>query len=72
VHEKLFVIAEAMQFVKNGKVFGLVGIERSGQHDAVRDAAGKSFAGDGIAFDAAGSEGGRDVKEAKEVEEVKE
>ena len=66
VHEELLVVAKSMQLVQDGEAFCLVSIERGGEHDAVRYAAGKDFAGDGIAFDAAGSEGGRDRKEIEE------
>jgi len=66
MHEELLVIPESMQFIKDGKVPCFVGIERSGKHNAVRNAAAQNFAGDRVALDATGSEGGRNVKEEKE------
>jgi hypothetical protein len=69
VHEKLFVVAKAVQFIKDGIALGLVGIEGSRKHDAVRNAAGQDFAGDGVALDAAESEGRRDANKTKEAEE---
>lgn len=69
MHEKLFVVAKAMQLIEDGKVFCFVGVERGGEHDAVRNIAAQNFAGDGVAFDAAGGEGGRDVEEGKKYEE---
>jgi hypothetical protein len=72
MNQKLFVVAEPMQFVKNGVMLRLVSIERVGKYDAVGNAAGKDFTGDGIAFDAARSGGGRDAKEVEEGKEVKE
>ena len=72
MNEKLFIVAEAVQLVKDGKGLCLVCIERGWKNDAISNAAGKDFAGDGVALHAAGSEGGREVKvvdEAKEAEE---
>src|SRR5690348_18004597 len=69
MHEELLVVTKPVQFVKDGKALRLVRIERSRKHHAVGNAASKDFAGDGVAFDAAGSNGSRDVKEAKEVKE---
>jgi hypothetical protein len=75
MHEELFVISKAMQLIEDGKVLRLVGIEGSRKNNAVRNVAGKNFAGDGIAFDTAGSERQRHAKEvenAREIKEVKE
>lgn len=66
MHEELFVVAEAVQLVQDRKVFCLVGVERGGQHDAVRNIAAQNLAGDRVALNAAGGEGRRDEKEEKE------
>jgi len=70
--EEFLVVAEAVQLIEDGKVFGFVGIERSRKHYAIRNAAREDLAGDSVAFDAAGSKGRRDDKEAREVGEIKE
>src|SRR6266567_8578768 len=57
-----------MQLVQDREALRLFRVERSRKHDAVGDAAGKYFAGDGVAFDAAGSERRRDVKQAEDEE----
>jgi len=72
MHEELLVVAKPVQLVQDGKVFRLVGIERSGKHDAIRYAAGKNFTGDSVALHAAGSKRRRGVKEIEAKKEVKE
>src|SRR5262249_14044845 len=42
--EELFVVAEAVERVKDREVFCLVGVERGGKHHAVRNVAGQDFA----------------------------
>ena len=72
MNEELFVVAKAMKFVEDGEPPGFVGVERGGKYDAVRNIATEDFAGEGVAFDAAGSEGRGDVKEVEEGKEVEE
>ena len=66
---ELFVVAEAVEGIEDGEVFCSVGVEGWRKNDAVGNAAGEDFAGEGVAFDAAG---GRECGEVKEVEEEKE
>ena len=75
--EELFVIAEAVEGIEDGKFRGFVGVEIIGEDDAVRNGAREDFGGDGVAFDAAG--GGEEgeveegeVEEGEEGEEEKE
>jgi hypothetical protein len=72
VDEELFVVAEAVEVIQDGKVFCLVGVEGRWEDDAVGNAAGENFAGNGVAFDAAGGGCKREVKEVEEGNEVKE
>jgi len=71
VDEELFVVAETVERIEDGEVFCLVGVERWRENDAVRHAAGEDFAGEGVAFDAAGDGNGREGKEIEEEKEVK-
>jgi len=64
--EELFVVAETVERVEDCEMLGFVGIEGRGKNNTVRDVAGKDLAGDGVALDAPGSEGGRNAKETKE------
>jgi len=68
VDEELFVVAETVERIEDCEVLGLVSVEGSGENDAVRNAAGKDFTGDGIALNAARGQGGRNVKEVKDEE----
>jgi len=68
----LFVVAEAVERIKDRKVLGLVGVERRRENDAVGNAASEDFAGDGVAFDAAGGGEEREVKDVEEEKEAKE
>ena len=61
--EELFVVAESVEGIEDRKVFCFVGVESWRKDDAVRDAAGEDFAGEGVALDAAGGGGKREVKE---------
>ena len=63
VDEELLVVAKSVEVIEDGKVFCLVRIKRRRENDAVRNAARKDFAGDGVTFDASGGGGG----ERKEV-----
>ena len=54
VDEELFVVAESVEGIEDGKVFRLVSVVGRRKHDAVGNVAGEDFAGNGIAFDAAG------------------
>jgi hypothetical protein len=56
-----------MERVEDGEVLGLVGIERSGKHNAIGNVSSEDLAGHGVAFDAAGGEGRGEVKEVKQV-----
>ena len=67
--EELFVVAEAVEGIEDRKMFRFVGVERRWENDAVRNAARENFAGEGVAFDAAG---GREERRGEEVEEVEE
>lgn len=72
VHERLFVIAESMEEIQDWKAAGLIGIERGRKNDAIRDAMGQGFAGNGVALDsAAGSEAARHGGEQSEREQKK-
>jgi hypothetical protein len=71
VDEKLFVVAEAVEGVKDGEVFCLVNVESGRKNDAVSNAARKDFTGDRVAFDTAGGGSGREGKEIEEEKEVK-
>ena len=70
--EELFVVAESVEGIEDGEVFCFVGVEGWRKNDAVGDAAGEDFAGEGVAFDTAGGGSGREGKEIEEEEEVKE
>jgi len=70
--EELFVVAESVEVVEDGEAFCLVGVEGRREDDAVGNAAGEDFAGEGVAFDAARGGCKREVKEVKEGKEVKE
>ena len=70
--EELFVVAEAVEGIEDGKVFCFVGVERRRKNDAVGNIAGEDFAGEGVAFDAAGGGCEREVEEVEEGKEVKE
>jgi hypothetical protein len=70
VDEELFVVAESVEGIEDGEVFCFVGVEGWRKNDAVGDAAGEDFAGDGVAFDTAGGGSEREGKEIEE-EEVK-
>jgi hypothetical protein len=72
VDEELFVVAEAVEGIKDRKVFCLVSVKRWRKNDAVGNAVRKDFAGDGVAFDAACGGEEREVYEVKEGKEVKE
>ena len=68
----MFVVAESMEVIEDGKAFCLVGVEGRRENDAVGNAAGEDFAGEGVAFDAAGGGEEREVKEVEEGKEAKE
>jgi hypothetical protein len=70
--EELFVVAESVEGIEDGKSLRLVGVKRRRKNDAVGNAAGEDFAGEGIAFDAAGGGEEREVNEVEEGKEVKE
>ena len=70
--EELFVVAESVEGIEDGEVFCFVSVERWGEDDAVGNAAGEDFAGEGVAFDSAGGGSGREGNEVKEINEVKE
>ncbi len=65
--EELFVVTEAMKEIEDGEMRGLVGVEGGWKNDAIGDRTREDFAGDGIAFDAAG--GGVEGKGEEEKEE---
>ena len=69
VDKELFVVAETVEVIKDGKVLYFVRVERRRKNDAVGNAARENFAGDRVAFDAAG---GGCKREVEEVEEEKE
>jgi hypothetical protein len=54
MNEELFIIAEAVEKIEDWEMAGLVGVEGGGEDDAVGDGAGEDFAGEGVAFHAAG------------------
>jgi hypothetical protein len=66
VDYELFVVAEAVEEVEDREMLGFLGVEGSRENDAVGDGAGEDFAGDGIAFDAAGGSGENGGKKNKE------
>jgi len=68
--EELLVVAESVEGVEDGEACRFVGVERWRKNDAVGNAAGEDFAGEGVTFDAAC--GGGEEREVKEVEEGKE
>jgi hypothetical protein len=72
VDEELFVVAETVEGIQDGEVFCLVSVKGRREDDAVRNAAGKDFARNGVAFDSAGGGEGREGNEVEEGEEVKE
>lgn len=66
VDEELFIVAESMEEIEDGEAAGFVGVEGSGENDAVGNGAGEDFAGDGVALYAAGGGvecGGEEEKE---------
>jgi hypothetical protein len=64
VEKCLLVVAESVEEIENGEAARFVGIKAGRQKDAVRNRARKDFAGDGVAFGAAGrGVGAREVKE---------
>jgi hypothetical protein len=70
--EGLLIVAEAVEEIEDGEAAGLVGVKAGRQENAVWNRARKNFAGDGVAFGAAGGGGGaREVEEVEEVKEVK-
>lgn len=69
--EHLFVVAEAVEEIENGVAAGFVGVEAGRKENAVGDGATEDFAGERIAFGAAGGEK-RKRKDGKERYEVKE
>ena len=68
----MFVVAESVVVIEDGKMFCLVRVERRRNNDAVGNAAGEDFAGEGVAFDAAGGGGSGERENVKERKEVKE
>ena len=72
MNEELFVVAESVEGIEDGEASCFVGVEIRRKNDAVRNAAGENFAGDGVAFDAAGGREDGGVEEVKERKEVKE
>ena len=70
--EELFVVAESVEGIEDGESLRLVGVEGWRKNDAVGNAAGEDFAGEGVAFDAAGGREEREVNEVEEGKEVKE
>jgi len=72
VDEELFVVAESVEGIEDGKVFCFVGVESWRKNNAIRNAAGEDFTGDGVAFDTAGGGGRGEGKEVEEEKEVKE
>jgi hypothetical protein len=65
MEEGLLVVAEAVEKIENGEAAGFVGVKAGRQENAIGNGAREDFAGDGIAFDAAGGKKRR-RKEAKE------
>jgi len=73
VEKGLLIVAEAMKEIENGEAAGFVGVEAGRQKNTIRDGTREDFAGDGVAFDAAGiGVRRREVKEVQEIKEVKE
>jgi hypothetical protein len=72
VDEELFVVAESVEGIEDGKVFRFFGVESGRENDAVGDVARKNLARDRVAFDAAGGGEDGEVNEAEEGKEVKE
>lgn len=73
VKKGLLVVTETVEKIENGEAAGFVGIKAGREKNAVRNGVRKDFAGDGVAFDAAGSSVRiRDVKKVQEGQEVKE
>jgi len=66
MNEELFVVAETVERVEDCEMLGFFGVEGSGKNNTVRNVVAKNFAGDGVALDATGCEGGRNAKETKE------
>jgi hypothetical protein len=56
MHEKLFVVPQAMEEIQNREVPRLVSVERGRKNDAVGNAAIQDFAWNGVAFDTASRE----------------
>src|SRR5690348_4480038 len=73
MEEHLLVIAEAVKEIENWKFARLVRVIGGRKKDTVWNGAVKYFAGNGVAFDAAGGgAGNRDAKEVREGKEAKE
>jgi hypothetical protein len=72
--EHLFVVAETVEKIKNGKSPCFVSVVAWRKNYAVIDGVCKNFAGQRVAFDATGGRGStiRDVKQVEEAEEAKE
>jgi hypothetical protein len=68
--EGLLVVAEAVEEIEDGKAARFVGVKAGRKKNAIRNGTRKDFAGNGVAFGAAGS--GRSAGEVKEVEEKEE
>src|SRR5258708_32463815 len=69
MEEGLFVVGESVEGIEDGEVFCFVSVEGWGKNDAVGNAAGEDFAGEGVALDSAGGGSGREGKEIEEEEE---
>lgn len=72
VEESLLVVAEAVKEIEDGEAAGFVGVKAGGKENAIGNGTREDFAGDGVALDAAGGEGRRDVKEVEEGKEARE
>jgi len=72
VEEELFIVAKAVKGIEDGEVLGFVSVEGGWKDDAVGDAAGEDFAGERVAFEAAGGGEDGEVEEVNEVKEGKE
>jgi hypothetical protein len=68
--EGLLVVAEAVEEIEDGEAARFVGVKAGRKKNAIRNGTRKDFAGNGVAFGAAGS--GRSAGEVKEVEEKEE
>ena len=70
--EELFVVAEAVERIKDRESLRLVSVKRWRKNDAVGNATRKDFTWEGVAFDAAGGGEEREGEEVEEEKEVKE